>query len=156
MFALFAAMAVGCENYDLDLHQQQAHKMQEYPRFQAPEGSVPQGSIRVDYSDFDGADLKSPLANAKMAVENGKKLYDIYCIPCHGADGSTKGAPVADKFDPDSRPVNLLEEDYMELTEGDMFMRIVDGIGAMPSYRRDLSDKEAWEVVAYTLKLQKR
>ena len=53
-------------------------------------------------------------------------------------------------------PVNLLEEDYVELTEGELFQRIIDGIGSMPSYRRDLSDREAWEIAKYTLKLQKR
>jgi mono/diheme cytochrome c family protein len=147
-------MVAGCENYDLDLHQQNTYKIQEYPRFKAPEGSVAQGSIRVDYSDLDGAEMKSPITNISAATKNGKKLYEIYCIACHGSDGTTKDAPVANHLDP--RPVNLLEEDYVELTEGELFQRIIDGIGSMPSYRRDLSDREAWEIAKYTLKLQKR
>lgn len=157
LLALILVSAVsltGCENYDLDLHDQLTYKVQENPRFNPPVGSVSMSPARVDYSSVDGAFLLNPHKMDKTFMAEGQKLYDIYCLPCHGPDGTTNNTPVADKFDP--RPANILDDAVMALTEGEIFQRILDGSGVMPAYKRDLSDVEAWQVTAYVLKLQKR
>jgi mono/diheme cytochrome c family protein len=110
---------------------------------------------RADYSLVDPVMVESPVKRTKENIEDGKKLYDIFCIPCHGADGTTTGVPVADKFDP--RPANLKNETALALTEGEIFQRIVvDGMGIMPGYKFEMSDEEAWKVVAYVMQLQGR
>jgi len=151
--ALFLALS-GCENYDLDLHDQVSYKIQEYPRFRPPENSVTVVGDRIDYENEDGALLINPHRGVKGMLERGKGLYNTYCIPCHGPDGTTNNTPVAEKFDP--RPANLMGPAVLELTEGEIFQRVMYGTGVMPGYKTDLSDEEAWEVTAYVLKLQKR
>ena len=154
LLLIFAVTLVSCENYDLDMHNQVAYKLQEYPRFLPPAGSVPINEARVDYSNTDGSLLVNPHRGEKGLLETGKKLFDIYCLPCHAEDGTTVGMPVADKFE--MRPADLTNEAVMELTEGEIFQAILDGAGIMPAYRVDLSDHEAWAVTAHVLKLQKR
>ena len=154
LIAVVSFVAVGCENYDRDLYDQVSYKFQEYPAIAEPEGSVSMNEPREDYSEIDGVLLTNPYEGEKGLADKGKPLYETFCTPCHGMDGSTKNAPVADKFDP--RPANLLIESVTALTEGEIFQRIVDGYGIMPSYRYELSDREAWEVTAYVLRLQGR
>ena len=36
-------------------------------------------------------ELKSPLEKMKANLENGKKMYDIYCASCHGKKGDGNG-----------------------------------------------------------------
>ncbi|MBI4828021.1 MAG: cytochrome c [Nitrospinae bacterium] len=153
--ALAALVALaGCENYDLDLHDQALHRVQEAPRFLPPQGSVTVSEKRVNYAAVDGATLINPLEGDAQRVEKGKKLYEIFCIACHGPAGDTKNTPVADKFDP--RPANLLGDVVMALTEGEIFQRVLDGGGVMPGYRYEVSDEEAWQITSYVLKLQNR
>ena len=154
LIAVFAVVVSGCENYDLDQANQVTFKLQEFPRFLPPEGSVSVAGIRPMYGDVDGALLVSPLAGDATAAAKGQKLYDIYCLPCHGVDGTTSNTPVADKFE--MRPADLLNETVMSLTEGEIYQAILDGAGIMPSYRYDLSEAEAWQIVSYVLQMQKR
>ncbi len=144
----------GCENWDLDQYDQISFKYQEFPRIQRPVNSVSMNAPRTNYEDVDGMFLTNPYLKEKDLLVNGEKLYNIYCMPCHGFDGTTSGAPVADKFE--MRPADLMNEAVLSLTEGDIFQRIVEGFGIMPSYKIDLSDKEAWEVTAHVMKLQNR
>ena len=153
ILGLLIALA-GCENYDLDLHDQVSYKIQEYPRILPPEGSVTITPERVNYEDVDGALLANPYEGKKSQLKLGKALFNTYCIACHGPDGTTKGAPVADKFDP--RPTSLTDEVVLSLTEGEIFQRVVVGFGLMPSYKYDVSDREAWAIAEYVLKLQNR
>lgn len=144
----------GCENYDMQMRDQAAFKHQEYPAITAPDGAVPITGKRVDYSEVDGALIANPHEGEAGLAEKGKRLFGHFCVPCHGADGTTAGSPVADKFDP--RPANLQDSAVMELTEGEIFQTVLDGVGAMPGYRYELSDKEAWEVTSFVLSLQDR
>ncbi len=148
------AAFAGCENYDMQMRDQVTFKHQEYPSIGAPAGSVPITGKRVDYSELDGALIANPYDGDVGLTKEGGKLFKSFCTPCHGADGTTANAPVADKFDP--RPANLQDDAVVELTEGEIFQTIIDGVGAMPAYKYELSDKEAWEVTLYVLSLQGR
>lgn len=154
LMAVFALLPA-CENYDLDMHDQVTFRTQEFPRFRRPVNSVPLHMGRVDYSNVDGVTLQSPYPMGEKEIATGKKLFEIYCTPCHGSDGTTTGMPVADKMDP--RPADITGEAVISLTEGEIFQRIVEGFGIMPAYKRDMTDEEAWGVTAYIMKhIQKR
>jgi len=144
----------GCEQYDMQMRDQASFKHQEYPSIGAPVGSVPITGTRVDYSELDGALIINPYGGEDGFAGKGKKLFSSFCVPCHGADGTTADTPVADKFDP--RPANLQDDAVVALTEGEIFQTVLGGVGAMPGYRYELSDKEAWEVTSYVLSLQGR
>ena len=76
-----------------------------------------------------------------MSLDQGKKIYDIYCLMCHGEDGKR------------------VLTGYYDLAESELDLKgIVDvtsnGRNAMVSYRPILNDDELKAVSAYTLTLQ--
>lgn len=149
MAIVFAA--AGCENVDRDMHDQPSYRVQEAPRRTIPEGAVPVSGLPADYSGVDGATLAAPFPLDGKAAAKGEKLYGTYCAVCHGEDGTSR-TQVADKMD--ARPFSLVEESAMALTDGEIFVKILESDTLMPNYRNELSDGEAWEITAFVRKLQ--
>jgi mono/diheme cytochrome c family protein len=102
------------------------------------------------------------LANANVCnftltskdVDEGKRLFMIYCGICHGAalDGNgplyTSGKFIA-------MPANLKSgEKYLAMSPGRIYHGIVYGKNAMGSYASQLDTKQRWQVVAYIKKIQ--
>ena len=141
---------MGCENVDKDLHDQITYRTQEAPRRWNPERSIPVSGRRKDYGDVNGVTLASPFRPG-AAAKSGEKLYGIYCAVCHGADGKSK-TPVADKLD--VRPFDLTAESARELADGEIFVKMLTSDTVMPSYRNELTDREAWQITAYVRRLQ--
>ncbi|MFV7234393.1 MULTISPECIES: c-type cytochrome [Flavobacterium] len=95
------------------------------------------------------ANLKSPLDSLSNNSEEGKALFEIYCISCHGATGNGKGKLVErEKF--------LGVPSYADrpITEGSVFHVITYGLNAMGSHANQLSAHERWLVTDYVLKLK--
>lgn len=95
------------------------------------------------------ANLKSPLDSLSKNSEEGKALFEIYCISCHGATGNGKGKLVErEKF--------LGVPSYADrpITEGSVFHVITYGLNAMGSHANQLSAHERWLVTDYVLKLK--
>jgi mono/diheme cytochrome c family protein len=150
LFALVLSLSA-CEIVDRDMYEQVSFKVQEAPRLTNPEGSVPMYGKKTSYEDVDGKLLASPFAEDPDAPLRGKKLYDIYCSPCHGVDGKS-ATPVSAKME--SPPPDLTEASSAELTEGEVFVQIMTQGAFMPKYRSELTDKEGWEIAAYLGHLQ--
>jgi mono/diheme cytochrome c family protein len=100
-------------------------------------------------------DSMSVIPNAVAAdarsLENGRKLYQINCAVCHGANGSGNG-PVTAYGMP---PISLLNDRVRGITDGYIFGIMRNGRGLMPSYNR-LQEAERWDVVNYIRGLQGR
>lgn len=88
--------------------------------------------------------LKSPLVKDDVNLDNGKKMYTIYCISCHGKKGDGNGyLSVAEKF---SGIPNYKDRD---ITEGSIYHVIMHGKGLMGSHSSQLTYKERWQIVQY-------
>ena len=95
--------------------------------------------------------LESPLKTSEENLENGKKMYTIYCAVCHGKKGDGQGVLVKrEKF--------LGVPNYKDrtLTDGSIYHVIMFGKGAMGSHASQLSDKERWQVVQYVQQLKNK
>ena len=154
LLLLFAAALafMGCENVDGQMHNQISFKTQEYPRRTNPVGSVVMYGARMNYADTDGSTIESPIPFDAKTEAAGKKVFMIYCAVCHGKTGKAD-SPVAEKMD--IQPFDLTEADTVALTDGEIFVKILASDGIMPNYRNELSDTEAWEIVAHVRMLQK-
>ena len=143
---------MGCENYDLDMHNTPAFKAQEFPRKFNPKGAVPFYGLKKSYDDVDGVTLPAAQHfDEKDAPKRGEKLFEIFCTTCHGQDG-TAHTPVAEKLD--KKPADLTKVSVRTLTDGELFVRILTEDTSMPGLRNELTDKEAWEIVAHVRQLQ--
>ncbi|MDO8683401.1 MAG: cbb3-type cytochrome c oxidase subunit II [Armatimonadota bacterium] len=93
---------------------------------------------------------ESPVTNSSVA--RGEKIYQDYCIGCHGPVGDGNG-PAAKYLEP--RPVNfttlkrhLVEGKYIG---GILYYQIMNGITgtAMPYFKKDLESAKIWDVGNY-------
>ena len=133
-----------------DMDKQPSIRAHEAP-LPPPPGTVPrQGrELRMDRVQA-GERLRNPVAPTPASIENGKRLFLIYCALCHGPD-ARGGGPVAMKFVP---PPDLTLELFRQRTDGFLYGTIRDGGALMPGQGEGLSPRERWEVVNYLRVLQ--
>jgi mono/diheme cytochrome c family protein len=94
----------------------------------------------------DAASLENPVAMSQQSVGQGKQLYDINCLICHGASGEGDGT-VGVKFS--VSPANLNDAYTQDQADGSIFFTLTRGRGAMPYYRDALNHEERWHVINY-------
>ena len=116
-----------------------------------PDNSVSRRAIYYPETVEDAeAQLKNPLVASEHNLEKGKKIYDTYCIVCHGADAKGGGSltsayPAA----PD-----ITTSDYSSRGDGFFYYRITFGAALMPGYGHSIIEKERWQTVQYLRTLQ--
>lgn len=95
-------------------------------------------------------EYKNPVRPTEESIKNGERLYNIYCIGCHGKQGLGDGE-VAKRMVP---PQNLQSDYAKNLPDGYIFATIIGGSVIMPAQKKALSEKEVWDIVNYVRKLQ--
>ncbi|MCS6905655.1 MAG: cytochrome c [Bacteroidia bacterium] len=102
-----------------------------------------------------GKELKNPIPFTKENVEEGKRLYGIYCKHCHGTNGAGDG-PVAAKI---SQPPPYNSARVKALTDGAIYHSITYGYNPYPAkgmgpHGSMLTPSERWKVVHYVKTLR--
>src|SRR6266542_764168 len=92
-----------------------------------------------------GRELTNRLPATARTLEEGKALYEIYCLVCHGAGGRGDG-PIAGKIPP---PPAYTSERVASFPPGRLFHVVTLGSGKMPAYAAQLTADERWKVVTY-------
>lgn len=105
-----------------------------------------------------GANLKNPIPATPENLEEGARLFVIYCSPCHGAQGEGNGSVVVnDKIiNPFPPPPSYFSERLMTLPEGKMFHTIQHGRNLMGSYASQVDQKQAWMIIHHIKELQRQ
>lgn len=86
-------------------------------------------------------------------LDEGKRLFNIYCGICHGTNLDGQGPLyVSGKFA--AMPANLKDAKYLHMSIGNMYAAIKYGKNAMGSYASQLDVKQRWMVIAYIKKVQ--
>ncbi|WP_198517122.1 c-type cytochrome [Tenacibaculum sp. SZ-18] len=94
-------------------------------------------------------ELKNPLAKNEKNLENGKKMYGIYCVVCHGKKGDGNGILMErEKF------LGIPNYKDRDITEGSIYHVLMYGKNMMGSHSGQLTYKERWQVVQYVQKLR--
>lgn len=99
--------------------------------------------------------LPIPFDFSAAEIEEGGRLYNIYCGICHGAalDGS---GPLYTSGKFAAMPANMVSggDYYTFMPPGRIYHAIVYGKNMMGSYSSQLNEKERWQVVAYVKQIQ--
>ena len=145
--------------WDRDMMNQISIKPQESvdnnnPGMQAfPRRSVPVAGTTVYVKDQEAASkMANPVPLSAKSIDEGGRLYAIYCVTCHGESGIGDGL-VGEKLI--LKPYNLTLSndqhswDSKEYPDGYLFGMITLGGAVMPSYANDLTATERWHVVNY-------
>lgn len=115
-------------------------------------GTIPRGFQPYGYEnttegyELAGQNLKNPIIYSDKVGADGKELYGMFCVHCHGKTGQGDGTLVQrDKFPP--IPTKFAEG--LILPEGKMFHTITYGKGLMGSHASQLNKEERWKLVHY-------
>lgn len=94
----------------------------------------------------------NPLKGNAKALVKGKKIYYQICATCHGRSGIGDG-PGGKTFDP--KPADHTSEKVQKQSDGELFWKITNGRGDMPTYGQLLSKTQRWQVIEYIRLLKK-
>ena len=120
-------------------------------------GTIARGNVPYEYAntnaDFERArvELKSPIEATEKNLENGKKMYGIYCATCHGKKGDGNGVLAQREKVGGIPPYN---DATRNITEGSIYHVIMYGKGIMGSHSSQLTIKERWQIVQYVEQLK--
>jgi len=126
---------------------------------QAPvPGTVARGHALPDHlTEADSVaynSLQSPYRFSEKEMEEGKRLFNIYCGICHGSDLDGNG-PLYTSGKFASMPANLKSGPaYLAMSPGKMYYAIMYGKNMMGSYAAQLDVHQRWAVIAYIKKVQ--
>jgi hypothetical protein len=94
--------------------------------------------------------MLNPLDSSKEVLDEGKRLYAIFCTHCHGDKGTTPGL-VGEKY---AGVPSYQSPALVNMTEGHVFHVLSKGKGRMPSHASQLSIEERWQLARYVQLLQ--
>lgn len=89
--------------------------------------------------------MKNPVPNIPESRSRGQKIYQDKCASCHGLRGDGRGE-MGKGLNP--QPTDFTDRHMMrEMTDGEIYWKLTTGRGAMPSYEKELTEKERWDLV---------
>jgi mono/diheme cytochrome c family protein len=107
----------------------------------------PKGGAEQWKAPARAARKKNPVPADEKSIAAGKVFYVKECLACHGATGKGDGPSAKDL----ERPAGDLSNPKMwQQTDGELFWKITEGKKPMPSYEKNFSEEDRWNVVNYT------
>lgn len=88
----------------------------------------------------------NPLPTSDRALVFAKATYEILCEGCHGATGDGRGAHALKHSLPS---VDISSAVVQAQTDGELFWKISNGKGAMPSWQNMLPAEDRWRLVMF-------
>ena len=99
-----------------------------------------------------GEELVNPYSHDDpVARQRGQKVFQTFCVPCHGAGGAGDGIVAQRGFPP---PPSLLAPHAKGLKDGQMFHILTYGQRSMSSYAAQVEREDRWKAVVYIRSLQ--
>ena len=95
-----------------------------------------------------GARCRTPTRPPGPRWQRGHRVYQYFCIGCHGPIGDGMGPAQPHLYPP---PLNFTLLNRREISGGILYYQIMNGITgtAMPYFKRDLESQKIWEVGDY-------
>jgi cbb3-type cytochrome c oxidase subunit II len=92
--------------------------------------------------------IPNPYPTSDASLQRGHKIYQYFCIGCHGPIGDGMGPAQPWIYPP---PLNFTILKGREISGGILYYQLMNGItgSAMPYFKRDLESQKIWEVGDY-------
>jgi len=93
-------------------------------------------------------DVPNPYPTTKAGLARGHKIYQDFCLGCHGPIGDGMGPAQPWIYPP---PLNFTILKNREISGGILYYQIMNGItgSAMPYFKRELESEKIWDVGNY-------
>jgi mono/diheme cytochrome c family protein len=89
---------------------------------------------------------KNPIAADAASIAAGKTLYARQCLSCHGDKGKGDGTAAKDL---EKTPGDLSSAKVQEQSDGSLFWKITEGRKPMPTFEKELTEDQRWQVINY-------
>jgi mono/diheme cytochrome c family protein len=90
--------------------------------------------------------VTNPVASDTKSLVAGKAIYTKNCYDCHGKKGKGDG-PKSAELD---KPVgDFTKENFSKQSDGAIFWKITEGRKPMPSFKKDITEEQRWQVINY-------
>jgi mono/diheme cytochrome c family protein len=101
----------------------------------------------------------SEIALSEATMDRGRQRFGIYCTPCHGQVGQGDGM-VAKRADQLAQgtwvpPSNITQENLRQMSVGELFNSITNGVRNMPAYGPQIKTEDRWAIIMYVRALQR-
>lgn len=91
------------------------------------------------------AERNNPIAATSESVTQGQELFVVNCAYCHGENGRGMTAEQAGLAE--STPD--LRKSLQRHSAGDLFWKVQNGRGEMPSFKKSLKEEEIWHIINF-------
>lgn len=100
-----------------------------------------------------GAELTNPIPLTQANLDEGKRIYNIYCQHCHGKDGKGDG-PVTKSPNYPPVPPAYTSDRVKNLKDGNIFFSVFHGKGMMGAHGSQVAPDDIWRIVHYVKKMR--
>jgi mono/diheme cytochrome c family protein len=110
---------------------------------------------KTDADLLKSAGIQNPFLPDTENIARGKIVYQNICLQCHGDHADGKGfLYVSGKYP--YPPADLLSQNVVKLTDGQLFHTVTVGFGIMPAHDIIVKPNDRWKVILYLRSLQKK
>lgn len=138
--------SLGFKNADKRMQRQRHWKQESIKAYEA--GPAANAKWLSDITPAGWRDIPNPYPTTAASLQRGHKIYQYFCIGCHGPIGDGMGPAQPWIYPP---PLNFTILKGREISGGILYYQIMNGITgtAMPYFKRDLESQKIWEVGDY-------
>ncbi len=138
--------ALGFKDADMRVQRQKYWKERAVAAYQ----SGPEGNVEWLHSKVPDPwrKLPNPYPTSEAGLKRGHRIYQSFCIGCHGPIGDGMGPAEAYLYPP---PLNFTILKGRGASGGILYYQIMNGITgtAMPYFKRELESEKIWDVGNY-------
>jgi mono/diheme cytochrome c family protein len=95
-----------------------------------------------------GKELSNPFKADAETLAKGKKVYDIFCLQCHGSDGNGTGHLYSSGVYP-LKPRSLVGDVARNLKDGEIYYSVTLGFGSMGPHGAQIKPDDRWKLITY-------
>ena len=138
--------SLGFKNADRRMQRQRHWKKESIKAYEA--GPDVNAKWLADIAPEGWRKIPNPYPTTDAGLQRGHKIYQNFCIGCHGPIGDGMGPAQPWIYPP---PLNFTILKGREISGGIIYYQIMNGITgtAMPYFKRDLESQKIWEVGDY-------
>lgn len=92
----------------------------------------------------------NPIELTTQVLQRGQKIYENFCLVCHGVTGEGDGSLIP-KY---PNPPSLHSQRILDLKPADVYTIITEGKRDMPSHAGQISEEDRWKLIYYIEKIQ--
>ncbi|MGD8836811.1 MAG: cbb3-type cytochrome c oxidase subunit II [Desulfobacteraceae bacterium] len=138
--------SLGLKHADLRMARQKKWKVEAVKAYEAgPDANVQWLNENIPQG---WRDVPNPYPTTEAGLARGHKIYQDFCIGCHGPVGDGMGPAQPWIYPP---PLNFTILKGREISGGILYYQIMNGITgtAMPYFKRELESEKIWDVGNY-------